>query len=110
MSDVLVEWSLPYTLKTVTRTTVDFEEVITVVESTINAVVQPADKEKLNTDQIDWELDYLLVHSISELINGQYIVYNGNDYKIISDGNYALYGFSEVVAEQTNRPAIVSTP
>jgi len=109
MSDVLTEWALPYTRKTITRSTIDFEEVIVVIKDIIKAVIQPANKQKLNSAQIDWSLDYLQVYTTTELSNGEYIVYNGEDYKIIEDGNYALYGYSEVIAEQTKQPAIEST-
>lgn len=110
MSDALEEWKLPYTVKTVTKQTVEFVESNIIVGRTIEAVVQVAQKDKLNSDQIDWSLRYLLVHSGSELQNGEYIEYQGEDYKIIDDGNYQLYGFTEAVAEQTKRTLLVVTP
>lgn len=109
MSSTLTSWSSPYTIKTITRTTADFVEVIVVATRTANCVIQPAQKEKLNADQIDWSLRYLQVHSNDELKNGEYLVFGGEDYKIIDDGNYQLYGYSEVIAEETNQPPIVAT-
>ena len=110
MSDTISEWSLPYPLKTVTVATVDFVEANTVVVGTVQAVIQVADKTKLNIEQIDWTLRYLLVHTADELIIGQYIEFEGGDYKIVDDGNYQLYGFSEVIAEQTKRTLLEATP
>lgn len=110
MSSTLLDWSTTYTIKTVTNATVDFEDVIVVVERTINAVVQPAQKDKLSTDQIDWSKRYLQIHTNTQLANGEYIVFGGEDYKIIEDGDYELYGFCEVIAEQTKLPLIKSTP
>ena len=110
MSDTLPEWSLPYPLKTVTKATVDFVESNTVTVGTVEAVVQVADKTKLNIEQIDWSLRYLLVHAADPLIIGQYIEYEGGDYKIVTDGDHQLYGFSEVVAEQTKRTLLEATP
>ena len=110
MSDTLSEWSLPYPLKTVTRVTVDFVEADTVSVGSVQAVVQVADKTKLNIEQIDWTLLYLLVHTADKLTIGQYIEFEGGDYKIVDDGDFQLYGFSEVVAEQTKRTLLEATP
>ena len=110
MSDTLSEWSLPYPLKTVTKLTVDFVEADTVSVGTVSAVIQVADKTKLNIDQIDWSLRYLLVHTADEIIIGQYIEFEGGDYKVVDDGNYQLYGFTEAVAEQTKRTLLEAAP
>jgi len=110
MSDTLDEWALPYLIKTATETTVDFVRAPVVTGRTIDAVVQVADKNKLNTDQIDWSLRYLQVHSSSEIANGEFLEFQGEDYKIIDNGDYQLYGFTEAVAEQTKKAALVVTP
>lgn len=110
MADTLDEWSMPYTIKTVTRTTVDFVEADIVAGRTVACVVQPAQKEKLNPDQIDWSLKYLQVHAAAQLNAGEFIEFQGADYKFIEDGDYQLYGFSEVIAEQTKRPPLEVTP
>lgn len=110
MADVLTEWEIPVKLKTVTRQTVDFVDADVIVVSDILAVVQVAQKERLNTDAIDWSLRYLQVHCRQQLSAGQFIEFEGEDYKIIEDGNYQLYGFSDVVAEQTKRPLLAVTP
>lgn len=110
MSSTLAGWSAPYTIKTVVNTTVDFENILVVTQRTIQAVVQPAQKDKLNTEQIDWSKRYIQIHTNTQLAKGEYIVYDGEDYKIIEDGDYELYGFCEVIAEQTKLPLIVSTP
>lgn len=110
MADVLTEWEIPVKLKTVTRQTVDFVDADVVVVADIKAVVQVAQKERLNTDAIDWSLRYLQIHSKEQLTVGQFIEFEGEDYKIIDDGDYQLYGFSDVVAEQTKRPLIEPAP
>ena len=106
MSGTLAGWTLPYTVKTVTRTTADFVETESVVTRQVQAVVQVADKNRLSADQIDWSLRYLMVHTSSELANGEYIEFQGEDYKIVDNGDYQLYGFTEATAEQTKRPVI----
>jgi len=110
MSDTLEEWELPYTLKTATETTADFVRAPVVTGRTIEAVVQVANKNKLNTGAIDWSLRYLQVHSSSEIANGEFLEFQGEDYKIIDNGDYQLYGFTEAVAEQTKQPLLVVTP
>lgn len=110
MSDVLTEWEKPVTIKTVTRTTVDFEPANTVTARTIQAVVQMPQKARLTTVQIDYALKYKQIHSKERVFNGEYLEYNGRDYKIIDDGDWDDYGYTDAVAESTNEPLITVTP
>lgn len=111
MSDVLTEWSQPVKLKTVTETTVDFVPTRTVVAATILAVVQPADAEKLQVDQIDYSLEYIQIHSVTPMAIGQYIEWNGRDFKLVPfRKGYGQYGYSECVGEETKLPLLVATP
>ena len=110
MAEVLLEWEVPVTLKTVTKVTVDFVEQNSVIVIPISAVVQPAEMDKLNPDTIDWSRRYLQIHSRVELKNGQFIEYEGEDYKITADKEYMKYGYSEVVGEQTKKPLLVASP
>lgn len=110
MSDTLEEWALPYTVKTVTRTTVNFEPVDVVAGRTVDAVVQPAQMETLNKDQIDWSKKYLQIHSAAPIAMGEFLEYEGEDYRIIDNGNYQLYGFTEAVGEQTKKALLEVTP
>ena len=111
MSDVLTEWSQPVKLKTVTTTSVDFVETEAVLVFDIMAVVQPADPEKLQVDQIDFSLEYIQVHSVSPMAIGQYIEWDGRDFKLVPfRKGYGQYGFVEVVGEETKLPLLVATP
>ena len=110
VSEAFDDWLSDYSLKTVTRTTVDFVESVVVTARTLPAVVQVAQKEKLNTDAIDWSKRYLLVHSPDPIENGEYLEYGGEDYKIIDNGDWQAYGFTEAVAEQTKQALLVVTP
>ena len=111
MSDVLTEWSQPVKLKTVTETTVDFVPTRTVVAATILAVVQPADAEKLQVDQIDYSLEYIQIHSVTPMAIGQYVEWNGRDFKLVPfRKGYGQYGYSECVGEETKLPLLVATP
>jgi hypothetical protein len=106
MSAVLTAFERPVTVKTVTKTTVNFVTVETVTTRTQQCVVQVADKEKLNSGTIDWSLEYLLVHSAGQLQVGEYVEFNGMDYKIISRGAWSGYGYTEVICEETKRPLL----
>lgn len=111
MSDVLTEWSQPVKLKTVTNTSLDFVETEAVLVFDIMAVVQPADPEKLQVDQIDYSLEYIQVHSVSPMAIGQYIEWDGRDFKLVPfRKGYGQYGFVEVVGEETKLPLLVATP
>lgn len=111
MSDVLTEWSQPVKLKTVTTTSVDFVETQAVLVFDIMAVVQPADPEKLQVDQIDYSLEYIQVHSVSPMAIGQYIEWDGRDFKLVPfRKGYGQYGYVEVVGEETKLPLLVATP
>ena len=109
MSDTLLEWEIPVLLKTVTQQTINFHPADIVTVSPLQAVVQPAQKDRLNPEQIDWSLRYLQIHARTQLGVGQFIEWEGEDYKITEDGDYRLYGFSDVVAEQTKRPLLTAT-
>ena len=110
MSDVLTEWEVPVKLKTVTRKTADFEAADIVVVEDRLMVVQPADKEQLNAEDIDWSLEYVEVHSKDPASVGQFVEWEGKDYKLITGGNYRLYGYHHVIGEETKKPLLIETP
>lgn len=110
MSDTLREWEIRVKLKTVTETTVNFVKtrVVTVVD--LLAVVQPAEKEKINPDILDWTKAYKQIHSRAVLNVGQFVEYKGKDYKLVQEGDYQDYGFFEMFAEETKQPLLVANP
>lgn len=111
MSAVLTEWSQPIILKTVTETTIDFIPIVDVAAANIMAVVQPADPEKLQVDQIDFSLEYIQIHSVSPMSIGQYVQWNGRDFKLVPfRKGYGQYGYTEAVGEETKLPLLVPTP
>lgn len=111
MSDVLTEWLQAVKLKTVTETSVDFVVTQTVVVADILAVVQPADPERLQVDQVDYSLEYIQIHSTTPMSIGQYIEWDGRDFKLVPfRKGYGQYGYVEVVGEETKKPLLVATP
>jgi len=108
MSDALDEWAEDYTVKTLTRTTVDFQPVDTVSLRTVRAVVQPADPQRLQTlAGLDWSLRYLSVYSLGALSPGEFLDYRGSDYKIIPITDWTDYGYCHAIAEQTRRAPLL---
>lgn len=110
MSEVLDEWLQSVIHKTVTGDSGAFDindlgtdDGESVAPVTIQSVVQPADKDKLNTANIDWSLDYQMFHTKSNVIEGDFIEFDGRDYKIISRGAYGQYGYFELIGEETKR-------
>lgn len=111
MSDVLTEWSQPVVLKTRTETTVDFVPTVNVAAQEIMAVVQPADPEKLQVDQIDYSLEYIQIHSVSPMAIGQHVEWQGRDFKLVPfRKGFGQYGYVECVGEETKLPLLVATP
>lgn len=106
MSDVLAGETSPTTVKTVTTTTVDFEEQQSVTPRTIEALVQPQDPTQLQSDTIDWSLEYIMVHSPEPVEVGEFVEHRGKDFKIVTRSPWDRYGFTEVIGEETNRPLL----
>ena len=104
LSGALKAWEVPYTIKTVSVTTVDFVETEVVTGRTQQCVIQPADPEKINPDTVDWSLEYILVHSRSAIGIDELIEYDGRDFRVSTRGAWGAYGFWRVIAEETNRP------
>lgn len=111
MSEVLTEWSQPVVLKTKIITSIDFVETEIVAAQAIMAVVQPADPEKLKVEQIDFSLEYIQIHSVSPMAIGQYVQWDGRDFKLVPfRKGYGQYGYTEAVGEETKLPLLVPTP
>jgi len=110
MSDVLTEWAQTVQLKTVTDTTVDFVPVRAVTVAPLLAVIQPADAERMQVDQIDYSLEYIQIHSVTAIQIGQYIEWDGRDFKLVpSRKGYGQYGYTDAVGEETKLPLLVAT-
>ena len=101
MSLVLDSWEQTVTIKNVARSTTDFVDVNVVTPRSQMVVIQVAKKSALNSTTINWDLQYLLVHSQSDILMGEYIEFNGADFKVILRGDWNQYGYREVIAEET---------
>ena len=100
MSSTLTRFERPVTLHTVTQTIVNYRPVNNEVDTIRRAVVQPANKKKLNPDIVDWSLDYKTMHSKFAVSVNSRVTVDGVKYKIIETGNYAAYGYYESVLEE----------
>lgn len=100
MSRTVKRFSVPVKLLKITTSIVNHKPVETETESTIKVVVQPAQKEKLNKDKIDYSLQYVQVHSLDAINIGDVIEYKSIRYKAIEDVNYSDYGYYENIMEE----------
>lgn len=108
MSDVLSEWEQDVLRKVVDRQTVDFEPVDVVTAYTMRAVVQVERPENLNMDTLDWSRRYIKIHTNDDSLNvGEFLEYQGQDYKIVTDSDFSDYGFYRAIGEQTKEALLV---
>ena len=104
VSDALLDWVSPYTVKAVTKQTVDFVETNVVTLRTVSAMVQPADPQQLSTlAGLDWSLKYISIHALDPVYTGEYLEYQGEDYKLKSSTDWQDYGYTKAIGEQTKR-------
>lgn len=109
LSPAFDDWEQPYTLKTVTKSTVDFVETTVVKGDPRVAVFQPTNKTNLNADTLDWSRDHWTLHSALDIKKGQYVEYKGRDYKVVERSDWSEYGYYEVVCEETKLPLLQLT-
>lgn len=100
MANVLTASEQSVKLKRITQSIVNHRPVETVAETIINAVVQVAEKEKLQIAIVDWSLRYLMVHSKVPFTINDLIEHKSKNYKIIDLGDWSDYGYYESVAEE----------
>lgn len=96
-------------LKTVTITTVDFEDIEVITIITFKGAVHPAQKQKINPNTVDWSKQYIKCFSENALSIGQFIEYKSKDFKIIELGNYSEYGYHVAIGEETNKTLLEAT-
>lgn len=108
MSEVLTEWEIPVIIKTITRATVDFVPTNTITTRTVRAVVQVPTKERLVASGMDYSQVSWWIHSKEKINNGEYLEFNGKDYKIIDNDAWELYGYTDALGEATNEPLLVA--
>ena len=103
VSDALDCFLQNITKRTITKTEDDnFQVTESVVESTVQGVVQPANPESLNVDIVDYSLQYLQIHTHSgnSFMIDDVVVWGGRPHKIINRLPYQHYGYFEYVAEE----------
>jgi hypothetical protein len=109
MASALDGWEIPVILKTVTETSVDFVVSQVVTGETVQAVIQPAQMEDLDAETVDRSREYIKVHCKTDILLNQFVEFQSKDFKVITRGNYVLYGFIEVIAEETKLPLLEVT-
>ena len=100
MASAVKGFSVPVKLLKVATSIVNHKPVEVETESTIKVVIQPAQKEKLNKDKIDFSLQYVQIHSLDAINIGDMIEYKSIMYKAIEDADYSEYGYYEIIMEE----------
>ena len=106
MSDALIEWETDVVIKTITKKTVNFEDANIVTGRTIRSVVQNAQRDQLTTTQLESGQEYKWFHTRQNVKRGEFLEFDGKDFKIVNDGDWLRYGYVEGLAEATNRDLI----
>jgi len=100
MSDALDGFEQPVVFTEKKTISVNFEEYEECTDITIPAVIQPAQKESLTVDNVDYSKKYILIHSTEELKINYFVTWRGKEFKIIDLGDYVDYCFYEAVGEE----------
>ena len=103
VADVLQGETRPTVVKAVETQTTDFEETEVVTGRYVDAMVQPADPKRLETlDGVDFALEYITAHALQPIRAGEFVEYEGREFKVITRSPWDAYGYSEVIGESTN--------
>lgn len=100
LSKTVKRLSQPVSLLRVTKSVVDHRVVESETTISIKAVVQPAQKDKLNKAKLDFNLKYILVHSLQEVKISDIIVHHNIRYKAFENADYSDYGYYEIIMEE----------
>ena len=101
MSGVLVGFEQKITKRVVTTTTVDFVQTEVNADTTIKAVVQVADMETKQAENLDFSKRYIQIHSGKDNLDiNDFVLYKTVKYRIVRKNNYSDYGYVETIGEQ----------
>lgn len=109
MTSAVLTWAKTLEVVNQTVTTIDFEPQEVNVSRFVKATVQPAQKERLNKDLIDWALKYVQVHSKEPMEIGEFFRHEGVTYKVVDSGDFQRYGFTDCVGEEVKNCEITFT-
>ena len=111
VTSALAGWTVPVTVKTVTKTTVNYEPAETVAVTTINAVVQPTQPATLRALDLDFAEAYQTLHTVDALALGQFVEVGGADYRVVRVQDWRTTGgYLEAVAIATRKAVLEVTP
>ena len=100
LSGTVKRFSQDVKLIRVTTSIVNHQPVETETVINIRAVVQPAQREKILKDKLDYSLRYVLVHSLDEILINDKLEHKGIIYRAIECADHSDYGYYEAVMEQ----------
>lgn len=98
--DSFQDWTQSVDVFSVTETTIDFEPVYNTTQRTITGVVQPTNPSTLNIDTLDYTLKYITIHTTDALSANEFVVYKGDNYRVLNKGGWSDYTFNKVLCEE----------
>jgi hypothetical protein len=99
VSDALREWEQPITVNAVTVNRVDGVATETRTPRTVDMVVQVAEAQQLQVEQLDWSKRHIQCHTRADIFMKEIVEFQGEDYIVRSRNPYGQYGYTEVFAE-----------
>lgn len=87
------------TLRVQTIETVDFETVVTNVDTPLKVIAQPADTNVLVKASLDTSKEYLMIHALENIDLDNIIIYKSKGYNVVRRNPYEDYGYTEAIAE-----------
>lgn len=100
LANTVLSFAQSCTLIRVQEMIVNYKPVFQETTLIVKATLQPAKKENLNKEKIDWSLKYLQVHSLDLIKIGDIIIHRNIKYKAIENADYNDYGFYESIMEE----------
>jgi len=97
---VLKSFTKKVVLQRVTQEIIEHKPVENISEVEIEAVVQPANKESLTLDNVNYSLSYIQINTTIPIKIGDYVLDKGKKYKIVELEDFSDYGFYKAIGEE----------
>lgn len=100
MSETVLSFSQPVTLRRGTQTVVNRKPVIAYVDEPIKATVLTPSEKDLSGLEVKTKLEYKSFHTVVSIAMGDIIVHNGTSFQIVDLWDRQDYGYSKAVGEE----------
>lgn len=98
VTDAFIEWVEEYEIRSVEKRTVNFQSDWVFHSRNQELYIQPAEKEKLNPEKVDWSKEYILIFSEDDLPISEQVKYKDKWFSVIDRERWSDH--TEAVAEE----------